>query len=349
MSNPKVYVGTWAKYNRGSIAGGWLALNECKDYQTFLRKCKALHRSERDPEFMIQDTEDFPDGLSCGDWLSEQDFLDVKQAASEGDGYLADEGDTAMTLAEQLRVALLAQVGKTDAKPVTAKPDDKAAIKRGQSDACIDYAERELARCDNSKALLEEYMQEWTKVWQDQSMLDYNRKRFSGAVRLKNGGILYFEKPRIDSSFCFHDEGPQYEFYRHMMADRETRLRDYFLHENLDAMDEEIRALECNCRFPEGEYHSRYYCKTWYLERCRYTGETAPLRLWQARAWSDYDVEHETWRYEPGTYEKMCDEDRLAILEGLKREREKFDKRLQTYLKRYGTSKIRTWTYWADA
>jgi hypothetical protein len=45
----------------------------------------------------------------------------------------------------------------------------------------------------------------------------------------------------------------------------------------------------------------------------------------------------------------MCDEDRLAILEGLKREREKFDKRLQTYLKRYGTSKIRTWTYWADA
>lgn len=324
MSNPKVYVGTWAKYNRGSIAGGWLALNECKDYQAFLRKCKALHRSERDPEFMIQDTEDFPDGLSCGDWLSEQDFLDVKQAVSEGDGYLADEGDTAMSLAEQLRMALLAQMGKTDAKPVvTTKVNDKA--------------------------LLEEYMQEWTKVWQDQSMLDYERKRFSGAVRLKNGGILYFGKPTIESSFCFHDEGPQYEFYRHMMADKETRLRDYFLHENLDDMDEEIRALECNCHFPEGEYHSHYYCKTWYLERCRYTGETAPLRLWQAKAWSDYDVEHETWRYEPGTYEKMCDEDRLAILEGLMREREKFEKRLQTYLKRYGTSKIRTWTYWADA
>ena len=325
MSNPRVYVGTWAKYNRGSIAGGWLALNECKDYQAFLRKCKALHRSERDPEFMIQDTEDFPDGLSCGDWLSEQDFLDVKQAVSEGDGYLADDGDTAMTLAEQLRLALLSQMGKTSAKPVatTAKPNDKA--------------------------LLEEYMQEWKKVWQDQSMLDYNRKRFSGAVRLKNGGILYFEKPRIDSSFCFHDEGSQYEFYQHMMADKETRLRDYFLHENLDEMDEQIRALECNCRFPEGEYHSHYYCKTWYLERCRYTGETAPLRLWQARVWSAYDVEHETWRYKPGTYEKMCDEDRLAILEGLKREREKFEKRLQTYLKRYGTSKIRTWTYWADA
>ena len=142
MSNPRVYVGTWAKYNRGSIAGGWLALNECKDYQAFMRKCKALHRSERDPEFMIQDTEDFPDGLSCGDWLSEQDFLDVKQAVSEGDGYLADEGDTDMTLAEQLRVALLTQMGKTTpAQPLPSKG-------RGVSD----------------KALLEEYMQEWTKV-----------------------------------------------------------------------------------------------------------------------------------------------------------------------------------------
>lgn len=327
MSNPRVYVGTWGKYNRGSIAGGWLALNECKDYQTFLRKCKALHRGERDPEFMIQDTEDFPDGLSCGDWLSEQDFLDVKQAASEGDGYLADDGDE-LSMEDRLRLVLLAKLGgQTPPQP----------LPRGGGNAAQD------------KELLEEYMQEWTKVWQDKSMLDYNRKRFSGAVRLKNGGILYFEKPMINSSFCFHDEGPQYDFYCHMMEDRETRLRDYFLHENLDAMDERIRALECNCHFPEGEYHSQYYCKTWYLERCRYTGETAPLRLWKAWAWREFDVKNEPWRYVPGTYEKMTDEDRLTILDGLRREREKFNKRLQAYLKCYGTSKIRTWTYWADA
>ena len=31
-----------------------------------------------------------------------------------------------------------------------------------------------------------------------------------------------------------------------------------------------------------------------------------------------------------------------------KEEREKFEKRLRTYLKRYGTSKLRTWTYWLD-
>ena len=321
MSNPKVYVGTWAKYNRGSIAGGWLALNECKDYQAFLCKCKALHRSERDPEFMIQDTEDFPDGLSCGDWLSEQDFLDVKQAVSEGDGYLADEGDTAMTLAEQLRLALLAQMGKTAPKTVTEKPNDRE--------------------------LLEAYMVEIGKAWNTSGMLDYFRKEWSGGVQLENGGIVCFEKPRIDSSFCFHDEGPQYEFYKHMMADRETRLRDYFLHENLDGMDEEIRALECNCRFPEGEYHSHYYCKDWYLVRVSYTGQTAPLNVWVFRALRSSDIEERPSSY--GEAVRMSDADRQTILEGLKREREKFNKRLQTYLKRYGVSKIRTWTYWADA
>lgn len=320
--NPKVYVGTWAKYNRGSIAGGWLALNECKDYQAFLRKCKALHRGERDPEFMIQDTEDFPDGLSCGEWLSEQDFLDVKQAVSEGDGYLADEGDTAMTLAEQLRVALLAQIGKTSAKTVTAKANDKA--------------------------LLEEYMQEMTKVYpDDSSMLDYHRKEWSGGVKLANGGILHFEKPMIDSSFCFHDEGPQYEFYRHMMDDRETRLRNYFLHKNLDAMDEQIRALECNCHFSEDECHSSYFNSEWFIYRVCYNSQREPLNVWRHLALSYWDRERQAEWYKD--LQPMCDEDRLTILEGLKREREKFNKRLQTYLKRYGTSKIRTWTYWADA
>jgi hypothetical protein len=29
-------------------------------------------------------------------------------------------------------------------------------------------------------------------------------------------------------------------------------------------------------------------------------------------------------------------------------EQMKFCKRLRTYLKRYGLSKVRTWTYWAD-
>ena len=78
MYNPKVYVGSYGEYNAGRLTGGWVSLNECKDYATFLSKCRAMHRGEREPEYMIQDSEDFPDGIDCMEWLSEQDFNDVK-------------------------------------------------------------------------------------------------------------------------------------------------------------------------------------------------------------------------------------------------------------------------------
>ena len=79
----RVYVGTYAKYNSGSLAGAWINLDDCADYSEFLAKCAATHKDERDPEFMIQDAEAFPDGLSCMEWLSESEFNDVKAAMKE--------------------------------------------------------------------------------------------------------------------------------------------------------------------------------------------------------------------------------------------------------------------------
>ncbi len=317
MSNPRVYVGTYGKYNRGSLNGGWVSLLECKSHADFLRKCRALHRGEHDPEYMIQDVEDFPDGLECGEWLSEEDFNDVIAACREEQ---QEEQDT--SLEHRLRAALLMQLGGTKAPVSKAHPQDKA--------------------------LLEEYMQEILKAYSenDKSMLDYHRKKFSGGVRLENGGIVVFDKPSIDHEFCFHDEGPDYEFYKDVTK-TEDSLKDYFLQQNLDGMDEEIRALELNCDFPDGEYHSGYDCHDWYVYRVSYSSEREPLNVWKyvALHWSDKE-RHASWYKD---LQPMSDGDRKAIEAGLKLEREKFKKRLQTYLKRYGVKKIRTWTYWADA
>lgn len=314
MSNPRVYVGTYGKYNRGSLAGGWLSLRNCKDYRQFLSKCRTLHRGERDPEFMIQDTEDFPDGLGCMEWLSEQDFNDVISACKE-----EDEQEQGLSIADRLRAALRERL-KADGKPIPA---------------------------DDEKTLLEEYMKEYEKVWSgDKSMLDYCRKQFSGAVRLQNGGILYFAKPSIDNRFCFHDEGPQYDFYKHMMADKETRLRDYFLKENLAPYDNDIKRLSDKREWADGRLHTDGG-KTLYIQRASYSGETAPLNLWRYIALDNWEVQARPSFY-PNT-EPMTDADRKTILEGVRRERAKFEKRLNTYLKRYGVSKIHTWTYWADA
>lgn len=55
----QVYVGTYAKYNNGSIKGAWIDL-EGHDEESFYEACAELHNDEVDPEFMFQDFEGFP-------------------------------------------------------------------------------------------------------------------------------------------------------------------------------------------------------------------------------------------------------------------------------------------------
>jgi antirestriction protein len=56
MEQIKIYVGTYHKYNCGSIEGAWIDVTEL-DKEEFYSKCKELHKDEQDPEFHFQDWE----------------------------------------------------------------------------------------------------------------------------------------------------------------------------------------------------------------------------------------------------------------------------------------------------
>lgn len=68
--NPRIYVGTYAKYNNGSIKGDWLDLTDYENRDAFYGACRELHSDEPDPELMFQDWEDIPQGLVKEGWLS---------------------------------------------------------------------------------------------------------------------------------------------------------------------------------------------------------------------------------------------------------------------------------------
>lgn len=53
----RVYVGTYGKYNNGSIFGKWVELSDFDSQEDFYNFCKGLHKDEEDPEFMFQDFE----------------------------------------------------------------------------------------------------------------------------------------------------------------------------------------------------------------------------------------------------------------------------------------------------
>ena len=58
--HPRIYVGTYAKYNNGSIDGKWVDISKYNTYEEFVDACRELHKDEKDPEFMVQAYENFP-------------------------------------------------------------------------------------------------------------------------------------------------------------------------------------------------------------------------------------------------------------------------------------------------
>ena len=68
----RIYVGTYAKYNDGNLAGAWIDPTEYDCRQDFIDACKELHKDESDPELMFQDWE--------GDFfgLISESFIDAK-------------------------------------------------------------------------------------------------------------------------------------------------------------------------------------------------------------------------------------------------------------------------------
>lgn len=72
LDNPAIYVGTYSKYNNGSIAGKWLDLTNYATKEEFYEACKELHKDEADPEFMFQDFENFPEELYSESGMDER-------------------------------------------------------------------------------------------------------------------------------------------------------------------------------------------------------------------------------------------------------------------------------------
>ncbi|WP_228384100.1 antirestriction protein ArdA [Sphingobacteruim zhuxiongii] len=83
-SEARVYVGTYGKYNDGSIFGKWLDLSDYANSDEFYTACKELHNDEADPEFMFQDYENIPNGLIGESWISNNIF-EVLEALKDMD------------------------------------------------------------------------------------------------------------------------------------------------------------------------------------------------------------------------------------------------------------------------
>ena len=175
----------------------------------------------------------------------------------------------------------------------------------------------------------EELKNEICKEWDNQHMRDYCIKEVSNELKLTSmNGFIVFIKQRINTSFCFgyydYDAStvePTVNAAKEMSSNVEE-----FIRKNLAKFDDELKLYTSNEKL--------YLCPRRY-DCCS----------------NIYNITTDDECYLNNQYEKLVEinkEDRQNLIEKTKEEKAKFVKRLNAYLKRFGLSKVHSWTYIID-
>lgn len=297
-----IYVGTYRKYNNGSIFGAWLHLADYKDKIEFVKACVKLHKNERDPEFMYQDNENIPEPLVGESWVSNEVWTVINRLKEMSEEQVQAFYDWCEENSCEQDVKSLDEFGKIEKKVVKAKAKD---------------------------SLMEEYKAEILKlVGGDDERADWYMKGILKVIKLSDGKLIAFEKPKIEKSFCFgySDRGQGYTYDEANKLVEEYRKDPMrFVNNNLHRAYGFIEKIEEGLK--EG-----YDIYTY--------PEYNDINIWRVR----HDI---YFSYENGC-EKMKAEDIEAYLSAAKEMRKKFKKKLEAYIRRYGTKSLKIWSFWAD-
>ena len=190
---------------------------------------------------------------------------------------------------------------------------------------------------------MNELMKEYAKrEWPtNERMADWLQKHTASALQL-NDTLLGIDKPHIETTLAFHDEGPNFDLYKDLLKNTD-KMREYFIYKNTKDLHRIVQTLEKeNCmQYP------------YVLGVMRLDNGTARL------VWEDYSHLTDCGEIENGLkkHEKMQNvvpvvcldkEEREMIISAYKKVLAEFEKRLSVWWKKYGAEKLNTFTYWAD-
>lgn len=184
----------------------------------------------------------------------------------------------------------------------------------------------------NRKSLKLAVFNEYMKVFKDEKFCERISKKTSNMVELHNGMIYVFDTPKIKTSFCFgwdytgNDGDSTYNEANRAVSKTLTDGGKIFMQQNL-------RDIEDTLSFLKNKKDNIFLMRKYVVKECN---------ICEMQCASSCCV---------GNTEavKATDEDVKKLIAMFEEEREKFTKRLNTYLKRYGTSKLRSWSYWQSA
>lgn len=225
-------------------------------------------------------------------------------------------------------------------------PEELAEILNGSDEQADDVKAEIKAKTDEQKAkkqadkeeqnrLRAEFLEEIKRI-DGEKWVDYYDKETARVVKFENGTLYQIEKPRIETRFCFgygqngisDDED---EERADNMAHYAKTQADYFIKENLKKFDDMIKTFE--------EHADLYYA-------CPNRSNT---KKWVfIRYYRNIGYFEDEYKDIAEKRFKLSAVDLERLKNGYEIERKNFEKRLNAYLKRYGTSKLDVWTYLVD-
>lgn len=181
------------------------------------------------------------------------------------------------------------------------------------------------------KKTLEKIVSEY---WKDPKMVKYCMKSTAYIVELNDGDIYTIDKPSIETHFCFGygysgvSTDEDYKNASDAMHYADTH-EDYFISENMKQINGYIDSLK--------DESLRIYKYIHYCGECdkRYK-DICFIRYYESPASNLKDCK------------EITSDERQALIAGYEEVKKAFKKRLDTYLKKYGLSKLHTWTYLSD-
>lgn len=170
----------------------------------------------------------------------------------------------------------------------------------------------------------------------DSGMRKHFEKSIDRVVKTEKGYLIALDKPSIEKDFCFGYSDSRYDMKDYErandMAHHARTSEEYFIGENMKQIDSKIESLK---KKAFKLYTGVKFCDA---------PEDSVIHYYTLI----HEFDAETGNYREGL-EPLEESDRELLIETYEEMKKDFAKRLQTYLKRYGLSKVNAWSYWKDA
>lgn len=197
---------------------------------------------------------------------------------------------------------------------------------------------------ENQKKFENSYIECMTQVWNgNKKMIDYCRKKVAVYVPICGDKIMTIDKTDLNKEFYFGysscGQGPSYEDMNKTVSNVSKNIEKHFIEENLARVNDQIKDYK---EVLKGDSRFKLFARKAYHHQV----DDVIIGVEWVNYFNYFGFSEEEIKERYGV--ELSKDDVKNIIKGLEEFKEMKTKQINTYLKRFGTTKLGIRTYWID-